>query len=633
MALWATIGVGLGSLVPNQVAAIVIVIAFTQFVEPILRLAASLNDVTATIGQFLPGAASDALVGASFYSIASVGAAESLDWWQGGLVLLAIGVRRDAHRRRHHLAEGRDVAVDLGGAAGAAAPRAGAAVAVRRVARPRWCGGSSRCRRRSSCPRSGGSRRGCRIERRPDAASVAAALDAGEILRTHVLRPTWHFLHPDDARWVHGALGRARAPRERRRTTAARASRARPRPARIDVVADLARGRAPHPRRARRRRSRPGAAEGRAQLHLRHDARRARAHRDQRGERREAAHLRRVRRAGAAVAAEAARRGARRARRPVHRRRADRPPSATSRRGRASRSATRGRRSPTPADPRRAGALESVDVDGAPHGSTRHPSPSASRPAPARTPRARRRRRPAAGVRRVHHGLRARPARTCCPPGARIPCAPSSPLHALVVDGVMAGRWAPVVEAKRARVRIVPWRTFSRGRGTLARGIRRRAWSGSSACRSPSKSSRPPRPDRAATADRYDRAMAVIASIFVALAALLHGYIFLMESVWWTRPSTWKRFGVADQAAADIDQADGLQPGLLQPVPRPRRGARARALLGGRDGRRQDARAVHHRVHGARRARAHDDRARLRAARRSSRARCRSSGSCCSLLS
>ena len=40
------------------------------------------------------------------------------------------------------------------------------------------------------------------IERRPDAASVAAALDRGEILRTHVLRPTWHFLHPADARWV-----------------------------------------------------------------------------------------------------------------------------------------------------------------------------------------------------------------------------------------------------------------------------------------------------------------------------------------------------------------------------------------------------------------------------------------------
>lgn len=45
--------------------------------------------------------------------------------------------------------------------------------------------------------------------------------------------------------------------------------------------------------------------------------------------------------------------------------------------------------------------------------------------------------------------------------------------------------------------------------------------------------------------------MAILASIFVALAALLHGYIFLMESVWWSRPSTWKRFGVTDQAAAD----------------------------------------------------------------------------------
>lgn len=92
MALWGAIGVGLGALVPNQVAAIVIVIAFTQFVEPILRLAATLSEITADIGQFLPGAASDALVGASFYSIASVGATESLDWWQGGLVLLGIAV-------------------------------------------------------------------------------------------------------------------------------------------------------------------------------------------------------------------------------------------------------------------------------------------------------------------------------------------------------------------------------------------------------------------------------------------------------------------------------------------------------------------------------------------------------------
>ena len=90
MALWGAIGVGLGTLVTNQVAAIVIVIAFTQFVEPILRVAASLSDITANIGKFLPGAASDALVGASFYNIAAAGGAVTLEWWQGGLVLLGI---------------------------------------------------------------------------------------------------------------------------------------------------------------------------------------------------------------------------------------------------------------------------------------------------------------------------------------------------------------------------------------------------------------------------------------------------------------------------------------------------------------------------------------------------------------
>jgi len=90
MALWGAIGVGLGALVPNQVAAIVIVIAFTQFLEPILRLAATFSDITANVGRFLPGAASDALVGASFYSIMSAGSSASLEWWQGGLVLLGI---------------------------------------------------------------------------------------------------------------------------------------------------------------------------------------------------------------------------------------------------------------------------------------------------------------------------------------------------------------------------------------------------------------------------------------------------------------------------------------------------------------------------------------------------------------
>jgi winged helix DNA-binding protein len=32
--------------------------------------------------------------------------------------------------------------------------------------------------------------------------SISGAIDAGEILRTHVLRPTWHFVAPGDIRWL-----------------------------------------------------------------------------------------------------------------------------------------------------------------------------------------------------------------------------------------------------------------------------------------------------------------------------------------------------------------------------------------------------------------------------------------------
>ena len=45
-----------------------------------------------------------------------------------------------------------------------------------------------------------------------DAAAVDAAFAAGEILRTHALRPTWHFIAREDIRWVLAAT----APRVRR---------------------------------------------------------------------------------------------------------------------------------------------------------------------------------------------------------------------------------------------------------------------------------------------------------------------------------------------------------------------------------------------------------------------------------
>ncbi len=36
------------------------------------------------------------------------------------------------------------------------------------------------------------------------ASSVQAELDAGTIIRTHILRPTWHFVAPEDLRWMLG---------------------------------------------------------------------------------------------------------------------------------------------------------------------------------------------------------------------------------------------------------------------------------------------------------------------------------------------------------------------------------------------------------------------------------------------
>ncbi|QNE45554.1 DUF1304 domain-containing protein [Glaciihabitans sp. INWT7] len=43
----------------------------------------------------------------------------------------------------------------------------------------------------------------------------------------------------------------------------------------------------------------------------------------------------------------------------------------------------------------------------------------------------------------------------------------------------------------------------------------------------------------------------VIGAIFVSIAALLHVYIFTLESVNWTKPATWKIFGIRSQADAE----------------------------------------------------------------------------------
>lgn len=86
--LWALIGIGIGTLVRNQIAAVVGVLAFTQFVEPILRAVGAFVDGVSGVTEYLPGAASDALVGASIFTSIGTDADLGLGWWAGGLLLL-----------------------------------------------------------------------------------------------------------------------------------------------------------------------------------------------------------------------------------------------------------------------------------------------------------------------------------------------------------------------------------------------------------------------------------------------------------------------------------------------------------------------------------------------------------------
>lgn len=46
-------------------------------------------------------------------------------------------------------------------------------------------------------------------------------------------------------------------------------------------------------------------------------------------------------------------------------------------------------------------------------------------------------------------------------------------------------------------------------------------------------------------------ALLVAGSVFVSLAALIHVYIFVLESVRWSKPATWRLFGLKSQTEAD----------------------------------------------------------------------------------
>lgn len=83
LALWALIGLGLGILIPNQVAALLIGVGVAWIVEPILVTVLRIWDSTREyVAPYLPSSATNAAVNA----VQSPGEVR-LEWWQAALTL------------------------------------------------------------------------------------------------------------------------------------------------------------------------------------------------------------------------------------------------------------------------------------------------------------------------------------------------------------------------------------------------------------------------------------------------------------------------------------------------------------------------------------------------------------------
>lgn len=82
VALWTLLGLGIGTLIRNQVAAILVAVAVAFLVEPLVTVALAAADLD-EVAAYLPSTASTAMTS----SATAFG--ELLPWWGGGLVMLA----------------------------------------------------------------------------------------------------------------------------------------------------------------------------------------------------------------------------------------------------------------------------------------------------------------------------------------------------------------------------------------------------------------------------------------------------------------------------------------------------------------------------------------------------------------
>ncbi len=80
--LWTLLGLGIGTLIRNQVAAILVAVAVAFLVEPLVTVALNALDLDA-VAKYLPSSASSAMTSPSD----ALG--DLLPWWGGGLMMLA----------------------------------------------------------------------------------------------------------------------------------------------------------------------------------------------------------------------------------------------------------------------------------------------------------------------------------------------------------------------------------------------------------------------------------------------------------------------------------------------------------------------------------------------------------------
>ena len=54
----------------------------------------------------------------------------------------------------------------------------------------------------------------------------------------------------------------------------------------------------------------------------------------------------------------------------------------------------------------------------------------------------------------------------------------------------------------------------------------------------------------------------ILGLVFAGIAALIHVVIFRLESIFWSQPATWKRFGLRSQQDADVVRPMALNQGF-----------------------------------------------------------------------